>query len=117
MKKLINKKHAAKIEKRSSGEVFYGFKLSVVPRHLLSCSIDRHYPSSLWSSVSFIANEHTLTVDVEVIIRPNIERQENSFIEKIPKEEFSADLLMRKVSEFLEQVFDETIIVDFHSIL
>ena len=111
--KLIEKKHAVKIEERSSEEIFYGFTLSVVPRHLLRCPIDRHYPSTLWSSISFVANEHTLTVDVETAVKPNIEREESNSIEKIPKDQFNEGLLMKKVAGFLQRVFDETIVLDF----
>jgi hypothetical protein len=113
--KLLKYKHAVKIEERASIEVFYGFKFSIVPKHLLRSPVDRHYPSSLWSSIAFIANEHTLTVDVETAIRPNIDKEESDAIKKIPKDQFNGSLLMKIVAQFLEQVFDETIILDFES--
>lgn len=64
-------------------------------------------------SISFTANEHSLSVDVECIVRPNIEKTESNFFEKIPKDGFNQSLLMQKVSEFLQTVFDETIVLDF----
>ena len=35
-KKLLSKNHAARVGEKSSEEVFYGFTLAIVPRHLLS---------------------------------------------------------------------------------
>ena len=112
-KKLLSKNHAARVGEKSSEEVFYGFTLAIVPRHLLSSPADRYYPCSLWSTISFIANEHTRTVDVEVTVRPNIEKEKSNSIIKIPKDEFDGDLLVEKVAKFLQEVFDETIVIDF----
>jgi hypothetical protein len=110
--KLINKNHAAKMEEKPSEELFYGFTLAIVPRHLFEPPSDRYFPNSLWSIISFTANEHTLTVDVETVVRPNIERREHHTIEKITKDEFNEEMLMQKVKGFLAKVFDETIILD-----
>lgn len=111
--KLSSKKHAVKIEEKPSEEIFYGFSLAIVPRHLLECPADRYHPSSLWSLISFTANEHSLSVDVKIVVRPNIEKIESNFVEKIPKDDFNQNLLMQKVSEFLQTVFDDTIVLDF----
>ena len=111
--KLSDKNHVARVEERSPEEVFYGFTLTIVPRHLLRYPVDRYQPGSVLSSISFIANEHTLTVDIETFIRPNIEKEESHSIEKIPRDEFNRDLLMQKVLDFLGRVFEETIIIDF----
>jgi len=112
IKKLQNKNHVAKIKERSSEEIYYGFTLTIGPRHLYRW-FDRYYPDTILSSISFIANEHTLLVDIVTVINPNVEGQENTLIEKIPKDELNEDLLIEKISEFLKKVFDETIILDF----
>jgi hypothetical protein len=112
--KLLQKNHMALVEEQSSDELHYGFTLTLVPRHL--CSLypaDKYYPHSLKSSISFTANEHTLSVDIETFIRPAIEHQESNFIEKIPRDEFNEDLLIEKVGIFLEKAFNETIALDF----
>ena len=82
------------------------------PRHLYRW-FDMYYPHTVLSSISFIANEHTLSVDIVSVINPNIEGQENTLIEKISKDEFDENLLVEKISEFLKNVFDETIVLDF----
>jgi len=112
-KKLINKNHRAEVEESLYDGTFYSFSLAVIPRHLFRFPVDRYYPHSLWSTLSFIANEHTLTVDIETMVRPSIEILETTSVEKIPKDEFSSDSVMEKVCEFLERIFDETIIMDF----
>jgi hypothetical protein len=109
---LSNKDHAVEIVEKSSEELFYGFIFAIVPRHLRS-SDGRFYPGSHWSKISFTSNEHTLTIDVETVVRPNIERQEHHDVEKINANEFNEDKLIQKVTDFLEKVFDETIILDF----
>jgi hypothetical protein len=111
--KLIKKGHKASIEEKSQEEIFYGFSFSLIPRHLLIGPVDRFYPSSLQSSITFQANEHTLTVDVETAIRPIIDELESNKIEKIPRNEFTEPRLMNAIGEFLEKVFSETIILDF----
>ncbi len=113
--KLLDRAHSAKIEEKSSEEIFYGFTLSIIPRHLHRNPVDRYYPSSLWSSIEFLANEHTLTVDVETVLRPNIETEKSRFFEKIPRNQFNEDLLMEKIEGFIEKVFEETIILDFRT--
>ena len=112
-KKLLSKNHRVEVEERLYDGTFYSFSLAVVPRHLFRFPVDKYYPQSLWSTISFIANEHTLTVDIETLVRPNIEILETTSVEKIPKDEFSSDLLMEKICEFLERIFDETIILDY----
>lgn len=112
-KKILDKNHRAEVEETLYDGTFYSFSLAVIPRHLFRFPVDRYYPHSLWSTISFVANEHTLSVDIETIVRPTIERHESTSVEKIPKDEFSSDLLMEKVCEFLQRVFDETIILDF----
>ena len=111
-KKLLNKNHVAKVEERPAEEIYYGFTLTIGPRHLYKW-FDRYYPDTVLSSISFIANEHTLLVDIVTVINPNVEGQENTLIEKIPKDEFNEDVLIEKIGEFLKKVFDETIILDF----
>lgn len=113
VKKLLDRKHRGWLEERSPNEVFYGFALVIIPRHLMTCPADRYYPDSLASKISFVANEHTLSVDIEIQIRPNIEKQESSSFEKIPKDFFNEDILIQKISDFLRSVFDETIVLDF----
>jgi hypothetical protein len=110
--KLTHKDHAITIEEKSSEELFYGFILKVVPRHL-RYSTGLVSRSSHWSQISFTANEHTLTIDVETIVRPNIELREHHDIEQIDPTKFNEDLLMEKVAFFLGKVFDATIILDF----
>lgn len=112
-KKIVSKNHSAKIEEEPSEEIYYGFSLAIVPRHLLECPVDRYHPCSLWSSISFTANEHSATVDIKIFVRPNIEKKESNFVDKIPKDDFNQKLLMQKVSEFLQSVFDDTIVLDF----
>ena len=111
-KKLTDKDHAVEIQEKSSEEIFYGFIFAIVPRHL-RYNKGPFYPGSYWSQISFTANEHTLTVDSETIVRPKIEFREHHGIEQINPSEFNEDLLMGKVTLFLEKVFDETIILDF----
>ncbi|MFO7962614.1 MAG: hypothetical protein R6U50_01695 [Desulfobacterales bacterium] len=113
--KLIDKSHAVRIEEKASEDDFYGFRLSVVPRHLHRYPEDRYYPDSLWSSVDFFANEHTLTVDVETVVRPAVENLENRFLETIPGDRFNEEKLIKTVSQFLEDVFVQTIILHFRS--
>lgn len=113
--KLIKRGHKASIEEKSQEEIFYGFSFSLIPRHLLISPIDRFYPSSLQSSITFQANEHTLTVDVETAIRPIIDELERNKIEKIPRSEFTETRLLEAVAKFLEKVFNETIVLDFKS--
>jgi hypothetical protein len=112
--KLIARGHSANVEEESRDEIFYGFSFSLIPRHLLSGPIDRFFPSSIKSSISFKANEHTLTVDVETALRPVIDRLEGSTLEKIPRNEFSETLLLEQINTFIEKVFNETISVDFN---
>jgi hypothetical protein len=113
VQKLLDKKHRGWLEERPPDEIFYGFSLVIIPRHLMTCPADRYYPDSLASRISFVANEHTLSVDIEVQIRPNIEKQESRSFEKIPKDFFNEDILIQKVSDFLRCVFDETLVLDF----
>ncbi|MBW1803538.1 MAG: hypothetical protein JRJ85_22770 [Deltaproteobacteria bacterium] len=113
VKKLHSKGHSARIEEKPPEDVFFGFTFFIIPRHLYRFPFDKYFPSCLWSSISFVANEHTLSVDVETTINPNMEREENNYIEKIPKNDFSEVRLMDKVSKFLQKVFDETIILDY----
>ena len=115
VKKLLDRKHRGWFEERPSDEIFYGFTLAIIPRHLMTCPADRYYPDSLASKISFVANEHTLSVDIEIQIKPNIEKQESSSFEKIPKDFFNEDILNQKISDFLRSVFDETIVLDFKS--
>ena len=113
--KLLKRGHSADVKEKSAQEMFYGFSLSVIPRHLLTPPVDRFHPSSLRSSISFMANEHTLSVDVETIINPNVVAKENVAVEMIPRQQFNEDLMLEKILEFLERVFDETIILDFRT--
>ncbi len=114
-KKLLDKNHIADIEERVPEKIYYGFSLFVGPRHLYRW-LDRYYPHNVLSSISFIANEHTLSVDMVTVINPNIEGQDNTVIEKISKDKFDENLLVEKISEFLKNVFDETIVLDFKNI-
>jgi hypothetical protein len=113
--KLTKRGHKASIEEKSEEEIFYGFSFSLIPRHLLTGPIDRFYPSSLQSSITFQANEHTLTVDVGTAIRPTIDELESNKIEKIPRNEFTEARLLEAIGEFLEKAFNETIVLDFKS--
>ena len=112
--KLTARGHSVYLEEESRDEIFYGFTFSLIPRHLLTGPIDRFFPSSIKSSVSFKANEHTLTVDIETSIRPVIDKIENSRVEKIPRNEFSETLLLERIKSFLGEVFSETISLDFN---
>jgi hypothetical protein len=111
--KLKERGHNAYIEEDSQDEIFYGFTFFLIPRHILSGPIDRFFPSSIKSSISFKANEHTLTVDVETAIRPVIDKWESGKLEKIPRDEFTETRLLEQIKIFLEKVFNETIVVDF----
>jgi hypothetical protein len=115
-KKLEARGHQAEIKERSPEEMHYGFSLSVIPRHLLSPPIDRFHPLHLRSSISFAVNEHTLSIDIETDINPNVEKAERPSIEKIPRQQFNQDLMIRKFGEFLERVFNETIVLDFRQV-
>ena len=84
-----------------------------MPRHLMRCPVDRYYPSPLLSTISFIANEVTLTLDIETVINPSIGDQGGKVTEKTTTDELTHELFMQKVGEFLERVFEETIILDF----
>jgi hypothetical protein len=112
--KLIEKNHMARIKEKVSGDHFYGFALTMVPRHLTFVNPpDKYYPSSLISSISFIANDHALTVDIETHIRPNIEKENFDFVEKVSWEVFNKELFIQKIIAFIDKVFEETIILDF----
>jgi hypothetical protein len=111
--KLAERGHVAEVQERSPEEMHYGFSLQIIPRHLLTPPIDRFHPHHLRSSISFIANEHTLSIDIETVISPNVERAERALIEKIPRQQFDEDLMIRRIGEFLAKVFNETILVDF----
>jgi hypothetical protein len=112
-KKLVERGHQAEVQERSPEEMHYGFSLHIIPRHLLTPPIDRFHPFHLRSSISFVANEHTLSIDIETMINPNVEKTEGALIEKIPRQQFDEDLMIRKIGEFLEKVFNETILLDF----
>ena len=112
--KLIARGHSAYLEEESQDEIFYGFSFSLIPRHLLTGPIDRFFPSSIKSSISFKANEHTLTVDMETAVRPVIEKMESSVMEKIPRNEFSEARLLKEIKSFISKVFNETISMDFN---
>ena len=112
--RLIARGHSAYVEEESRDEIFYGFSFSLIPRHLLAGPIDRYFPSSIKSTISFKANEHTLTVDVETAIRPVIDKLESSNVEKFPRNEFSETLLIKLIESFIENVFNETIFLDFN---
>lgn len=112
--KLKARGHSAYVEEESRDEIFYGFSFSLIPRHLLSGPIDRFFPSSIKSSISFKANEHTLTVDVETSIRPVIDKLESSTMKKIPRNDFSEERLLKMIKSFIRNVFNETISVDFN---
>jgi len=116
VKKLTGKGHSAKIEEGSQTELFFRFSLLLVPRHLHGPSFDRYYPNSLWSSISFTANEHTLSVDVEKVVRPNLEGEKDISTTKIPNAAFNEQQLMEQIMAFLQTVFDETIVLDFSSV-
>lgn len=60
-----------------------------------------------------MANEHTLSIDIESVINPKVEKVDNPTMEKIPREQFNKELLIRKIGEFIKKVFTETIILDF----
>ena len=111
--KLQAKKHVATVEEKVSKENHFVFTLGVMPRHLMRCPVDRYYPSPLMSSISFIANEFTLTIDIETVINPSLGDGAGKITEKIAVDELSHELFMKKVGEFLEKVFEETIILDF----
>lgn len=111
--KLIERGHNAYVEEDTQDEIFYGFAFSLIPRHLLSGPIDRFFPSSIKSSITFKANEHTLTVDVETAIRPVIDQWESSKMEKIPREKFTEKRFLEQIETFLAKVFNETIAMDF----
>ena len=113
--KLTAKGHSAYVEEESKDEIFYGFSFSLIPRHLLTGPIDRFFPSSIKSSITFKANEHTLTVDVETAIRPVIDKLDGSKLDKIPRDEFSDTLLLELIKSFIGKVFIETISVDFNN--
>ena len=112
-RKLLARGHQAKLEERSADDMHYGFSLSVVPRHLLTPPVDRFHPLHLRASISFVANEHSLSIDVEMVINPNVENSESAPIEKIPRQQFSEEWMERKIAEFLQKVFDRTIVLDF----
>ena len=111
--KLIERGHSAEIEEESQDEIFYGFSFSLIPRHLLSGPMDRYFPSSIKSSITFKANEHTLTVDVETAVRPVIDTAASNKLEKIPRDEFTETLLLDLIKSFIGKVFSETISIDF----
>jgi len=112
-KKLAARGHQAELRERSPDAMHYGFSLAVIPRHLLTPPIDRFHPLHLRSTISFVANEHTLSIDVETDINPNVEKGERASIEKIPRRQFNEEVMIRKIGEFLERAFNETIILDF----
>lgn len=112
--KLAARGHSAYLDEESEDDIFYGFSFSLIPRHLLTGPIDRFFPSSIKSSISFKANEHTLTIDVETAIRPVIDKSESSIVEKIPRNEFSEELLLEGIKSFIGKVFNETISMDFN---
>lgn len=111
--KLIERGHSTQIEEDSQDEIFYGFTFSLIPRHILSGPIDRFFPSSIKSTISFKANEHTMTIDVETNIRPVIDKWDSSRIEKISGKDFNRSRFQELLDTFVEQVFNETIVVDF----
>jgi hypothetical protein len=111
--KLVERGHVAEVQERSPEEMHYGFSLQVIPRHLLAPPIDRFHPHHLRSSIAFTANEHTLSIDIETVINPNVEKAEGALMEKIPRQQFDEDLMIRRIGEFLAKVFNETILVDF----
>jgi hypothetical protein len=112
-KKLSGKNHRARVDERPHAALFYTFEMAVIPNHFFRFPLDRYYHRSPWSTITFVANEDTLTVDVEMLVRPKSEKQEYPSVEKIPKDEFSSDLLVEKVHEFVARVFDQTTILDF----
>lgn len=112
--KLVAGGHSAYVEEESSDEIFYGFSFSLIPRHLLAGPIDRYFPSSIKSTISFKANEHTLTVDVETAVRPVIDKLESSNVEKIPRNDFTEKVFQERVRLFVKKVFNETISMDFN---
>ena len=111
--KLIERGHSADIEEESQDEIFYGFSFSLIPRHILSGPMDRYFPSSIKSSITFKANEHTLTVDVETAVRPVIDTAVSNKVEKIPRDEFTETHLLDLIKTFIRKVFSETILIDF----
>jgi len=116
MRRLEARGHQAEVKETPPEEVHYGFSLSVVPRHLLDHPFDRFYPLQLRSAISFVANEHTLSVDVEMAVHPRVEKTEASPVEKIPRQQFDEDIMIQKVGVFLERVFNETILLDFRQV-
>ena len=112
--KLVAGGHSAYVDEESRDEIFYGFSFSLIPRHLLAGPIDRYFPSSIKSTISFKANEHTLTVDVETAVRPVIDKLESSNVEKIPRNDFTEKVFQERVKLFIEKVFNETISMDFN---
>lgn len=111
--KLAARGHQAELRERSPEAMHYGFSLSVIPRHLLSPPLDRFHPLHLRSTISFVANEHTLSIEVETEVNPNVEKAERASIERIPRHQFNEEVMVRKIGEFLERVFNETIVLDF----
>lgn len=111
--KLAERGHVAGVQERSPEETHYGFSLQIIPRHLLTPPIDRFHPHHLRSSISFIANEHTLSVDIETVINPNVEKGAGASMVRIPRQQFDEDLMIRRIGEFLQKVFHETILLDF----
>lgn len=112
-KKLTARGHQAEIREQSPEALHYGFSLSLIPRHLLTPPVDRFHPLHIRSTISFVANEHTLSIDIESEVNPNVEKCEKSPIEKIPRAQFNEEVMVRKIGEFLEKVFNETILLDF----
>jgi len=115
VRELVEKGHSARIEEQTGENSFFSFSLELVPRHLHRLPADRYYPDSLWSSITFLSNEHTMTVDVEIIIRPVLDESQRLSVAKIAGDEFNENTLLEKVAEFLERAFDETIVVDFRT--
>ncbi len=111
--KLSARGHRADFGESPPSDMHYGFFFSLIPRHILSPPVDRFYPSHIQSTISFVANEHTLSIDIKTVINPNVEKVDNTMMEKIAREQFNEELLIRKVSEFIKKVFTETIILDF----
>ena len=111
--RLVDRGHHAEVEERPPKQMHYGFSFYLIPRHILTCPVDRFFPSDLRSSISFVANEHTRSIDVETIINPNVEKLESTLIDKVSWQEFNEELLIHKIDQFIEKVFNETIILDF----
>ena len=114
--KLTARGHRAGFRESPPSDMHYGFSFYLVPRHLFSSPVDRFYPSHIQSTISFTANEHTLSIDIETVINPNVEKVDNTMMEKIPREQFNEELLVRKIGEFMQKVFTETIILDFRQL-